>query len=376
VKSLRALCFSAVVAAFFASSCSGGGQQAQGPRKPGVAPVRVVRAEKKDVPLQIDGVGTMESVNNVSITSQVNGQIQKIHFKEGAFVSKGELLATLDPRPFKAALAQAEAVAKRDAVQYENAKKEAGRNAELFKKGFVSQSQYDQILANAEALSAVVNADKSAVDSAKLQLEYCYIKSPITGKTGAVMVDEGNLIKANDKAIVTILQIRPIYASFSVPQLYLPLIKKYQEKGGMVATVFPPSGLQAVKGELTFTDNTVDSTTGTIKLKATFNNPDKTLWPGQFVKVSLFLTTEKDVVAVPSQAVMTTQKGQTVYVVDKDDTASIRPVKVARTYGQDSIIEKGLEAGETVVSDGQLQTIPGGKVKVITDQPDAKAKQK
>ncbi|MBI3793575.1 MAG: efflux RND transporter periplasmic adaptor subunit [Nitrospinae bacterium] len=373
MKNIRALFCLALSAVFLTGSCSGGGK-AGGPRKFPPAPVRVVKAEKKDVPYDIEGIGVAESIAPVAVVAQVNGQIEKIHFMEGAFVHKGDLIVTIDPRPFKAALSLASANLSRDEAQLKNAKKEEARNRELIKKGFVSQSQYDQIAATADALTGTVSADKAGVDVAKLNLEYCFIRSPITGKAGEVTVKEGNQIKANDKTIVTILQIRPIYATFSVPQTHLPLIRKYQEKGALSSTAIPTSGKPETGGKIVFTDNAVDQATGTIKLKAVFENADHALWPGQFLRVSLFLTVEKGVVVVPSQALMATQKGQTVYVVKGDGTAELRPVKVEREHGMESVIEGGLQAGETVVLDGQLQTMPGGMVKVIENNPPAEKK--
>jgi multidrug efflux system membrane fusion protein len=358
----------AILSALFAVSCSKG-EQGGMQRKPGAAPVRVALAEKTDVPNQIEVVGNIEASSTLSLTSQVNGQIEKIHFKEGDFVTVGDMLVTIDPRPFKAALAQAQAVTNRDTAQMKNAKKEATRNKELLRKGFVSQSQYDQLEASADALTAAVSADNAAEDNARLNLEYCFIRAPFTGKTGAVMIYEGNYVKANDKTIVTVLKVAPIYANFAVPQQYLAAIKKYLAAGKLETSVLPTGGLPPVKGNLTFIDNAVDATTGTIKLKATFDNAEKSLWPGQFVKVSLFLTTDKGVVVIPTQAIINTQKGSSVYVVKSDGTADLRPVKISRSFGLDSIIESGVGAGERVVTDGQLQTMPGGKVKIIEDQP-------
>lgn len=362
--------FSAIVAvaAVFAVACSKGGQGGQ-QKKFGAAPVRVAKAETRDVPNTIEVVGNVEAYLTLSVTSQVNGQINKIHFKEGDYVYVGNPLVTIDPRPFKAALAQAEANSNRDTAQMKNARREEARYKELVKKGYISQSQYDQVAANADALAASVAADKAAEDTARLNLDYCYIRSPIDGKTGPVMIYAGNYVKANDKTIVTVLQVRPIYADFAVPQLYLPLIRKYQAEGKMEVDAFPPAGLPPVKGSVSFIDNAVDPTTGTLKLKATFENDEKTLWPGQFVKVSLLLTTDKGVVVVPTQAVINTQKGSSVYVVKSDGTAELRPVKISRSAGSDSIIENGVGAGESVITDGQLQTVPGGKVKIIEDQP-------
>lgn len=361
----------AVLAALLAVSCSKS-EQAGAQRKFGPAPVRVAKAVTTDVPNQIEAVGNIEAFSTLSLTSQVNGQIEKIHFKEGDFVKEGDLLVTIDPRPFRAALAQAVAVKERDVVQMKNAQKEAARNKELVDKGYISRSQYDQLAATADGLVAAVAADKAAEETAKLNLEYCFIRAPFAGKTGAVMIYPGNYVKANDKTIVTVLQIKPVYADFALPQQNLAAVKKYLSEGKLETSVLQSDGVPPVKGDLKFIDNTVDPATGTIKLKAVFENGDKSLWPGQFVKVSLFLTTDKGVVVVPTPALINTQKGSSVFVVRSDDTAELRPVKTGRSFGNATVVENGLSAGETVVTDGQLQTMPGGKVKVIEDQPPKK----
>jgi len=361
--------------AFLASlvSCSKNSQE-QMQRKPGVAPVKAAVAAKKDVPLRIDVVGNIEAYSMAILTAQVGGQIEKIHFREGAFAKKDDILITIDPRPYKAAVAQAEAVLARDTVQADNTKKDAERYGELVAKGFIAQSQYDQAKTAADAAGSVVVADKAAVENAKLQLGYCYIHSPINGQTGAILINEGNLVKANDKTLATVYQVKPIYASFSVPQIHLPDIRKYRAMGRLKVTAQPPTpDSPPVEGVLTFIDNGVDPATGTIKLKATFDNGEKPLWPGQFVKISILLTTEKDVVVIPSQAVMTSQKGQYVFLVTSDGVAEMKPVTVSRTFDGQSIIATGVEAGQTVITDGQLQAIPGGKVKIVENQTGEKA---
>lgn len=358
---------------FSIAGCSGGPQE-QGPKKGGMpAPVRVVQAVKKDVPLELEVVGNVEAYSTVSVTSQVNGQVDKIHFKEGAYVKTGDMLITIDPRPFKAALDQAEAALARDMAQQENAAKEAARYAGLIQKGFVSQSQYDQLQSAADALKAVVAADKAAVANAKLQLDYCHIRSPINGKTGAVLIDEGNLVKANDKTLVTVMRIQPVFVDFSAPQQRLSEIMKFQAQGQLKVTALPSApGLPPQHGVLTFIDNGVDPATGTIKLKAEFDNKSQSLWPGQFVNIVLRLTVEKDVVAVPSEAVQASQKGQYVYAVKPDGTAEMKTVTVSRSHGEESIISSGVEPGETVITDGQLQVLPGGKVKIVDDNANGK----
>ncbi len=243
------------------------------------------------------------------------------------------------------------------------------RYAILVEKDYVAKDQYDQIRANADALAAVVDADRAAVENSRLQLSYCTIKAPINGRAGSVLVNAGNIIKANDLALTTINQIVPIYVAFSLPEQNLADVKKYSARGELqVEASIPGDETRPVRGELTFIDNAVDRTTGTIKLKGTFKNLDKRLWPGQFVDVILTLTTERDRVIVPSQAVQTGQQGQYVYVVKDDLTADLRVVSPGRTYQTWTIIEKGVDAGEKVVTDGQLRLVPGAKVEIKNEK--------
>lgn len=352
------------------AACSKGGPEMSQKRQMPPANVKVAVAVKKDVPLQVEVVGTVEAYATVSVTAQINGQIEKIHFKEGDFVAKGSLLVTLDPRPFKAALAQAEAAQARDTAQLENARRDAERNESLAREGVVPRQQADQTTTAADALAAVVAADKAAVENARLNLAYCYIHSPIDGKTGAVQLNEGNLIKANDKSIVTIYQVKPIYVSFMVPQAQLAAIREHMAAGRLKVTA-TPEGVRGAEGTLVFIDNGIDPATGTIRLKAAFNNGGGRLVPGQFVNVSMVLTTEKDALTIPSHAVMNGQKGEFVFLV-KNGLVEMRLVTIRRAFGDDVLIEKGLEAGDTVVTDGQIQAVPGGPVKVTESGEKAK----
>ncbi len=352
------------------AACSKGGPEMSQKRQMPPANVKVAVAVKKDVPLQVEVVGTVEAYATVSVTAQINGQIEKIHFKEGDFVAKGSLLVTLDPRPFKAALAQAEAAQARDTAQLENARRDAERNESLAREGVVPRQQADQTTTAADALAAVVAADKAAVENARLNLAYCYIHSPIDGKTGAVQLNEGNLIKANDKSIVTIYQVKPIYVSFMVPQAQLAAIREHMAAGRLKVTA-TPEGVRGAEGTLVFIDNGIDPATGTIRLKAAFNNGGGRLVPGQFVNVSMVLTTEKDALTIPSHAVMNGQKGEFVFLV-KNGLVEMRLVTIRRAFGDDVLIEKGLEAEDTVVTDGQIQAVPGGPVKVTESGEKAK----
>lgn len=344
------------------SSCSKKAQQ----EKPRTAPVSVAKATEKDVPVEINAIGEMQAYSSVAVKSQVNGLLLKVHFTEGQYVKKGDLLFSIDPRPFEAALSQAEATLARDRAQLNNAKVDASRYEELVKKGYVAQAQYDQFRTAAEALEGTVKADESTVANAKILLGYTKIHSPLTGRTGGVQINEGNIVRADsDKELVTIYQIEPIYAAFSVPEQNLPEIKSHMAKSRLdVAVTVPEAGDGNYKGELTFVNNTVDRQTGTILLKGTLKNSDRKLWPGQFVNVALKLATERNAVTVPSQAVMAGQKGQYVFVVKNDMTAEQRPVEAGRTYGSETVVSKGVNPGETVITDGQLQVLPGIKVEI------------
>jgi multidrug efflux system membrane fusion protein len=354
--------------AFF-SACGG---KEQPPQRPPV-PVTAAAVIQKTVPVQLNAIGNVEAYSTVLVKSQIGGVLTRVHFKEGQDVNKGDLLFTIDPRPYEAALKQAEANLAKDNAQLENAREEVRRYAELVKKGYVAQQQYDQIRTNAATFEATVNADKAVVENARLQLKYCYIYSPVTGRTGNLFANEGNLIKANaDNPMVVVNQIQPIYVTFSVPEQYLPEIKKYMSGGKVEVQAFiTKSEDNPEEGILTFVDNTVDMATGTIKLKATFANKIKRLWPGQFVDVVMILTTQPNAIVVPSQSIQTGQKGQYVFIIKNDLTVEDRPIIVGRTLNSETIIEKGLQSGEKVVTDGQLRLVPGAKIQ-IKDKADGK----
>ena len=354
------ICFLFLLASV--AACSG---KQQTPQKPPV-PVIAATAVQKTVPVQLSAIGNVEAYSTVSMKSQIGGVLTRVHFREGQDVNKGDLLFTIDPRPYEAALKQAEANLAKDNAQLANARKEVQRYAELVKKGYVAQEQYDQISTNAASFEAIVNADMAVVENARLQLKYCYIYSPISGRTGNLMANEGNLIKANaDTAIVVINQVQPIYVTFSVPEQSLSEIKRYMSEGKLrVEAILSKEDENPEQGVLTFIDNAVDLATGTIKLKGTFANKGKRLWPGQFVNAVLTLTSQPDAIVVPSQAIQTGQKGQYVFVIKNDLTVEDRPLLVGRTLNNETIIEKGLQAGEKVVTDGQLRLVPGAKVQL------------
>lgn len=330
-----------------------------------VVPVTVATSVQKNVPVQIRAVGNVEAYSTVSIKSQVTGVIMQAHFKEGQDVKKGQLLFTIDPRPLEAALKQAEANLTRDMAQLNNWREQVKRYAELVEKQYVSREQYDQIKTNADAAEAVVAADKAAVDNAKVQLSYCYIYSPVNGRVGTLMVNEGNLVRVNDGTpLLVINQLVPIYVTFSVPEQYLTDIKRRMAAGKLPVDARFPSGETPEQGALAFIDNAVDRTTGTIKLKAEFTNSGLRLWPGQFINVALTLSTQADAVVVPSDAVQVGPDGQQVFVVRENKTVDIRPVTVGQSQDGESIITKGLAAGETVVREGQFLIGPGSRVEI------------
>ncbi len=333
-------------------------------------PVLVAKVEEKTVPVELKAIGNAEAYATVAIKARIGGQLVKVNFKEGQDVQQGDLLFVIDPRPYEGALRQAEANLARDRALANKAKADARRYAELIRKEFVSQQEYDQARATSESLAATVKADEVAVGNAKLQLSYCYIHAPISSRTGNLKADLGNLIKADaDTSMVILNQIQPIYVSFSVPEQYLPLIKKYMAQGPVkVEAVLGRDEKHPEEGVLTFINNTVDPATGTILLKATFPNQEKRLWPGLFVNVVVELTNQPSALVVPSQAIQTGQEGQFVFVVTADLQAETRPVKVERSLNGEVIVQEGLKPGETVVTDGQLRLVPGAKVE-IKSQP-------
>jgi multidrug efflux system membrane fusion protein len=327
-------------------------------------PVTAAKVEARPIPVEIRAIGHVDPYSVVSVKSQVGGVLTDVWFREGEEVRKGQRLFTIDPRPYEAALAQARADLQRDRAQAANARDQAARYAELVKKDFVTRQQYDDARASADALEATVRADEAALENARLQLSYCTIASPIDGKTGSVLVQRGNVVKANDVPIVVINQIRPIYVTFSVPEADLSEIQLHAAKGKLVVLAQPPGRAESEKGALTFIDNTVNPETGTINLKGTFPNAADRLWPGQFVNATLQLSVEHNAIVVPTPAIQTGQSGQFVYVIKPDLTVEPRDVVVDRTAGPLSVVRKGLAAGEQVVTDGQLRLSAGSKVEI------------
>jgi membrane fusion protein, multidrug efflux system len=333
-------------------------------------PVTVAKALEKTVPIELTAIGSADAYSNVSIKAQVNAVLDEVHIKEGQFVQKGDLLFTLDARPFEAALAQAQANLARDKAQAELNDVQAKRYAELYKAGVAPKEQLDQMQANADAQQAAVRADEAAVESARLQLSYCKIYAPTSGRTGALQVYPGNIVKQNDVPVLIVInQVTPIYIDFSIPEQYLGSVDKFMKQGRLPVEATPYGDTKPESGYLTFIDNTVDNTTGTIKLKGTFENADHRLWPGQFSTVTLRLAEDENATVVPSQAVQTGQSGDIIWVVRTDKTVEQRTVKVGRTVGAESVILSGVHPGETVVTDGQLRLIPDMRVQVTNPSP-------
>lgn len=334
------------------------------------APVVVAVAEQRDVPVQLSAIGNVESYQTVQIRSQVNGQIQSIFFKEGQDVHKGQLLFQLDKKPFQADLEKAQGMLQHDEAQAANSRLQAERYNVLEMQGVASKEQADQVRAQAKADASAVYADRAAVDAAKVQLQYTDIKAPIDARTGALLMNVGNLVKANDTPfLVQLNQVTPIYATFSIPENQLDAVRKFAA-GNLKVLAFPKGqNSNPAEGKLTFIDNGVDMQTGTVKLKATFANKDRRLWPGQYVDVVLNLSTRKQAVLVPTKAIQTGQQGQYVYVVTPQSTAESRNVETSGTYQNSTVIAGGVSAGEKVVVDGQLRVAPNAKVLVQSTVP-------
>jgi multidrug efflux system membrane fusion protein len=337
--------------------------------------VITAKAEIKPMPVTLDAVGTAEAISTVDIRPQITGQLQDVLFAAGQDVRKGQPLFTIDRRPLEAALRQAEAIAGKDEAQLKNAAAERQRAEDLLQRGILARSDYDTNVATAAALEATLAADRAQVEQAKLNLQYTQIVSPLDGRTGALNTHVGDLVRTNDTLpMVTINQVAPIYVTFSVPARFLTDIRKAgpgltvvasnQRPGVQAAqpTQKTPASTLSAKGIVTFVDNAVDATTATIKLKATFPNADRELWPGLFVQVSLQLAMQPRAVVVPSVAVQTSQQGQYVYVVTTDRTVELRRVTIDRQQGAETVIADGLNGGEEIVTEGQLRLTPGARV--------------
>jgi multidrug efflux system membrane fusion protein len=355
-----------------ANDASGNGRGGRGGGAPAV-PVAVGTVVRKSMPIEISVIGSAEPLSSVAIRAQTTGQLTSVNFTEGDDVTAGQVLFTLDRRPLEAALQQAQANLDRDLAQAANAAQQAKRFEELAQRGIAPREQVDTSKTTVAALNATVDADKAALENAKVQLQYATITAPISGRTGALMVHEGNLVRANDQdALVVINQVAPISVTFAIPEARLPDLKKYMAVGALRVAANPPNDEAAPAiGRITFVDNSVDQTTGTIRVKGTFPNTDRRLWPGQYVNVVVTLTTDPNAIVVPSVAVQAGQQGSFVYVVNAQQMVDLRPVTVARTSATETVIESGLQPGETVVTDGHLRLVPGSRISVkgAGDQP-------
>jgi membrane fusion protein, multidrug efflux system len=327
-------------------------------------PVQVAQAMQQDVPRRVESIGTVQAIRNVSLKSQVDGVIARINFKEGDEVKEGDLLVTLDRRPFENAVRQAQAALATARAEADQASADAERYSHLDQQSAISKEAYAQFVTHAETTKAVVQEQEATLANAELQLGYTEIRSPIAGRTGQLLLHEGSLVKANDNdfTIVTVNQLTPISVAYSVPESALDEIRAAAAAGHVsVSVIDRATGAHYGQGRLEFIDNSVDPTTGMITLKAVFPNDDQALWPGRFVNIATQTGIDSGVIVVPSTAVQNTQNGSSVYVLKPDSTVELRTVKVARTMGDNTLIASGVKSGETVVTDGQLRLLPGLK---------------
>jgi len=358
------------LAAYFASD-SRAKEQRKGPKGPPAVPVTVARVEQQTLPVRLRAIGNVEAFATVAVKARVDGQIVAVNFREGEAVSKGDVLFRIDARPYEAALRQAEANRMRDVAARDQARSQAKRYQELLDKNFISKEAYAQIRTNAQTAEAIARASQAALENARLNIEYCVIRSPLDGYVGRTLLQAGNLVKANDfNPLLVINQVKPIYVNFAVPEQDLSEVRKYMAQGPLAVEVLPVEAQQAhPRGKLIFVDNAVDPSTGTIRMRAQFDNGEAALWPGQFVNILLSLYEQVDALIVPVQAVQTGPDGQYVYVIGDDMVAEVRRIKVQRTDGDRAIVERGLVRDERVVTRGQLRL--GPKVKVQIAKPAA-----
>jgi multidrug efflux system membrane fusion protein len=354
---------------------AGCAQKTEKPRPRPPALVEAAAAGLRNVPVLLKAIGTMEASESVTVRTQISGELIRVAFREGQEVQKGALLFQLDPRTYQAAIRKAEATLARDRVILSNARKDYDRYSQLVKDGIVTQEQAEGYRTKAESAAADVASDQAMLDSAREQLAFCTITSPISGRLGVLAVDRGNVVKANDTVLVTINKLTPINAAFTIPEKELPELKRHMAAGKVMVEAEVAGGTSREIGVVSFFDNTVDPTTGTIRLKATFTNAKKQLWPGQFVNLSITLAMKNGAVVVPSQAIQTGQKGQFVFVVKPDATAELRPVATGSVVQGMTVIEKGVQPGEQVVIDGQMRVVPGGKVEIRQPEKPGAAKE-
>lgn len=382
-------------AALFAWSCVATGctgKSATPPRKTEAVPVVVAAVSQRTVPVDIRVIGNVEAYATIAVKSQVGGELTEVHFREGDFVRHGDVLFTIDRRLLEAQVKQAEATLARDkaqtsladanlardVAQEKYARDQAARYRNLFQKGVISRESFDQYQTGSDVQMEAVHADRASLESSRaalaadeaalrniqVQLSYTEIRSPIDGRTGNLMIKQGNVVKANDVDLVTINQLQPIYVTLTVPEARLPDIKRYMAQGKVQVLANPPDSEDVETGNLSFIDNAVDATTGAIKLKGTFENAARKLWPGQFVRATVRLGVARDALLVPTEAVQSGQEGQFIFVVKQDMTVDARPVVVGSRIDKEQIIDQGLHPGETVVTEGQLRLAPGVRVQI------------
>jgi multidrug efflux system membrane fusion protein len=362
--------------ALLAAGCSDGTRVEGAAASPGgrggggaaAVPITVGRVVRKPMPLDLQAIGSVEASSTVSVHAQITGQLTRVAFTEGDEVKAGAVLFTLDRRPLEAALRQAEANLQRDTAQAANAGAQAQRFVELAARGIATREQVETSRASVDALNGTIEADRAAVENARIQLQYATITAPISGRTGALMVHEGSLVRANDTTpLVVINQLTPINVAFAIPEDQLPALKRVMSRGAVGIEVQPPndSSTRAV-GRVTFIDNAVDQTTGTVRVKGSFPNAGHQLWPGQYVNVTVRLAIDPAAVVAPSAAIQTGQDGPYAYVVKTDQTVELRSVGVGRTRGEETIVTRGLAPDETVVTDGHLRLVPGSRISVRT----------
>lgn len=363
-KRTAAMLAAAFLGLFAEAGCT---DKAAAPPDAPVIPVMAAKVVQKPMPIELHAIGTGEAHATVSVESQVAGIVKAVYYQQGQYVKKGDLLVSLDDRPFQATLQLTQANFTKDKAQAELARVQAERYDKLYQSGIVPKEQYDQFVATADAADASVQADQAQIETAKLQVSYCSIYAPISGRVGSQLIYPGAVVKANDVPVLVVInEISPIYIDFSVPQQYLDEIKGYMAKGRLGVQVIPSDNSAPAMGSLTFVDNAVDPTTGTIKLKGSFSNADLRLWPGEFVNVVLRLAEQEKAIVVPSQAVQTGQQGDYVFVIKQDMTVDSRMVKISRTINGETVVTEGVKPGETIVTDGQVSLVTGSKVIIKT----------
>lgn len=344
--------------------------QTPGGRPQGPVPVRVATATVKPTPVQIETIGTVQTIASVAVKSRIDAVIDKVVVQDGQFVKAGDPLFQLDSRAAEAQLHQVEAALARDQAQLANAQRDVERYKQLVNKDFVSRQQFDTSSTTAKALEATVRSDEAQLENAKVLLSYYTIVAPIDGRVGLVAIKRGNSIKSNDVPLATLNQIQPIYVSLALPQSNLPELRASMTQGAVPVRVIPQGDKGTpIEGKVAFFDNTIDATSGTINVRATFANDEQRLWPGQFVNASVVVRMDSEALVVPPAAIQVGQNGNYVFVIKDDNTAETRPVTVDRTTGGQAVISKGLTPGQKVVIDGQLRLSDGARVQIIADAP-------